>query len=113
MTYRDKLDRYRDNESLWKQSGFGYNGITAKETRLGTLKTEYPFIRYVTVCQSQSGSTPEPSSEASEPYLPQRRIASGKARTAYRDNDTSVTRSPATKKAGRLDAYGAARQAAA
>ena len=27
--------------------------------------------------------------------------------TSYRDNDTSVIRSPATKKAGRLDAYGA------
>jgi len=35
------------------------------------------------------------------------------AMTGVRDNDTSVTRGPATKKAGRLDAYGAAQQAAA
>lgn len=41
------------------------------------------------------------------------RIATGRARTAYRDNDTSVIRSPAIRKAGRLDAYGAAQQAAA
>lgn len=58
LIYRDKLDQYRDNESLWKQFGFGYNLITAREHRLGTLKTEYPFIRYITVCQSQTGSTP-------------------------------------------------------
>ena len=30
-----------------------------------------------------------------------------------RDNDTSVIRGPATMKAGRLDSYGAAQQAAA
>lgn len=58
LIYRDKLDQYRDNESLWKQFGFGYNLITAREHRLGTLKTEYSFIRYITVCQSRTGSTP-------------------------------------------------------
>ena len=58
LIYRDKLDQYRDNKSLWKQFGFGYNLITAREHRLGTLKTEYSFIRYITVCQSRTGSTP-------------------------------------------------------
>ena len=58
LSYRDKLDQYRDNESLWKQFRFSYNLITAREHRLGTLKTEYSFIRYITVCQSRTGSTP-------------------------------------------------------
>ncbi|MDU1139550.1 hypothetical protein [Enterocloster bolteae] len=44
---------------------------------------------------------------------PKCQIATGRARTAYRDNDTSVIRSPAGKKAGRFDSYGAASQAAA
>ena len=35
------------------------------------------------------------------------------AMTGIRDNDTSVIRGPATKKAGRSDSYGAAQQAAA
>ena len=35
------------------------------------------------------------------------------AMTDIGDNDTSVIRGPATKKAGRLDSYGAAQQAAA
>ncbi len=35
------------------------------------------------------------------------------AMTDFGDNDTSVIRGPATKKAGRLDSYGAAQQAAA
>ena len=41
------------------------------------------------------------------------RIAPVRAMTAYRANDTSVIRGPAMKKAGRLDSYGAAQQAAA
>ena len=35
------------------------------------------------------------------------------ATTGFGDNDTSVIRGPATMKAGRLDSYGAAQQAAA
>ena len=38
-------------------------------------------------------------------------IATDTATILYRDNDTSVIRGPVTKKAGRLDSYGAASQA--
>lgn len=47
------------------------------------------------------------------PACPKYRTATGTAMTGYGNNDTSVIRSPAIKKAGRLDAYGAASQAAA
>ena len=43
---------------------------------------------------------------------PKCRIAPGTATNLHRDNDTSVTRGPAIRKAGRLDSYGAAQQAA-
>ena len=50
---------------------------------------------------------------ASEKSICKRQAAPAWATTAHRDNDTSVTRGPATKKAGRFNSYGAASQAAA
>ena len=43
---------------------------------------------------------------------PKCRIATGTAIILHRDNDTSVIRGPAIRKAGRFDSYGAAQQAA-
>ena len=59
------------------------------------------------------GGTPRlPEKEQRSMPAPKCRIATGTATILHRDNDTSVTRGPAIRKAGRFDSYGAAQQAA-
>ena len=59
------------------------------------------------------GGTPRlPEKEQRFMSAPKCRIAIGTATNLHRDNDTSVIRGPAIRKAGRFDSYGAAQQAA-
>ena len=77
------------------------------------------FIRYVT---SVMGGSPSRfrgcamtfrSGESDKTYTIKAGLLPVWAMTGVGDNDTSVIRGPAIMKAGRLDSYGAAQQAAA
>ena len=79
-----------------------------------TLKTSYTFIRYIPVrrfCESHAAVRHDLCLQR-ERFLRavNSGIAAGRAMIRAGNNDTSVIRSPAVKKAGRLDSYGAVRK---
>ena len=78
-----------------------------------TLKTSYTFIRYVPArrfCESHAAVRHDLCQEGAVFTSCGFRFASGRAMIRAGNNDTSVIRSPAIRKAGRLDSYGAVRK---
>ena len=71
-----------------------------------------PFTRYITVQRAIRETRRDFLSGIAINATLECWIATSKAMNLHRDNDTSVIRGPVIMKAGRLDSYGAAQQAA-